>query len=246
MAEHTVASYDEELERLTRTLLRMGGLVETQIEKACASITQRDSAVAETVIFGDQEIDEMEAEAERLVTRLLALRAPVAIDLRLVISSLKMSSDLERMGDLAANIAKRAVVLSQVAPIKTLWMVPDMSIRVQSMVKNVLDAYVEKDVVKAREVWLADEKVDEIYNSLFRELLTYMFEDPRSITAGAHLLFVAKNLERIADHATNMAENVAYMLTGHRDMGDRPKGDTTAHYAGEDARSADNGKAANG
>lgn len=237
--QHTVASYDEELELLTRTLLRMGGLVETQVERACASIMQRDSAIAEKVILGDQEIDEMEIEAERLVTRLLALRAPVAVDLRLVISSLKMSSDLERMGDLAANIAKRAVVLSQVAPIKTLWMVPDMSGRVQAMVKNVLDAYVEKDRVKAREVWLADEKVDGIYNSLFRELLTYMFEDPRSITAGAHLLFVAKNLERIADHATNMAENVTYMLTGHRDMGERPKGDTTSRYAGEDARRAD-------
>jgi len=239
MAEHTVASYDEELERLTRTLMRMGGLVESQVDKACTAIKERDSAAAEAVVFGDQEIDEMEDEVEQLVTRLLALRAPVAVDLRNVIAALKMSSDLERMGDLAANIAKRAIALSQIPPIRTLWLVPSMSVQVQEMVREVLDSYVENNLNKAVAVWHKDEKVDEMYNSLFRELLTYMFEDTRSITACTHLLFVAKNLERIADHATNMAENVNYVMTGHRDIGERPKADTTSTFAGRETGSSD-------
>lgn len=230
--EHTVRSYDEELRRLANTISQMGGLVENQIAGAIECMVQRDSEAAERVIVADRTIDGIERDVEQSVTQMLALRQPMAGDLRRIVGALRVSSDLERMGDLAKNIAKRTIVLSQVREIPSLWLIPKMADVVQQMVKKVLDAYVNDDVALAEGVWAGDEEVDQIYNSLFRQLITHMFEDPRNITAATHLMFVAKNLERIADHATNMAEVITFQETGERMLGDRPKADDTSAYGG--------------
>ena len=233
-AEHTVQSYDEELKQLANLVLQMGGLVENQIASATRAMTARDSDVAQHTIDGDAQIDALEREVERLATKMLALRQPMAIDLRGIIGALRVAGDLERMGDLAANIAKRSIALAQTRELDSLWVIPSMAVRVQAMVKEVLDAYVEEDVVKAERVWQGDHEIDEIYNGLFRQLLTYMMEDPRNITPCTHLLFVAKNLERIADHATNISEVIRFRETGERNIGKRPKSDDTATFAGDD------------
>jgi len=232
-AEHTVHAYDDELRRMTNLVLQMGGLVESQIAAATTAVAQRDSDAAEKIIGNDAQIDDLEYEVEKLVTKLLALRQPMAIDLRGIIGALRIAGDLERMGDLAANIAKRSIALAQTREIESLWVIPRMAGLVQTMVKEVLDAYVEHDLEKAEHVWKTDHEVDEMYNSLFRQLLTYMMEDPRNITACTHLLFAAKNLERIADHATNMAEVIRYRQTGERSLGERPKADDTATFSGK-------------
>lgn len=232
-SEHTVHSYDDELRRMTNLVLQMGGLVESQIAAATVAVSHRDSEAAEKIVENDAQIDEIELEIDMLVTKLLALRQPMAIDLRGIIGALRIAGDLERMGDLAANIAKRSIALAQTREIDSFWMIPRMASLVQSMVKEVLDAYVENDLDKAHHVWETDHEVDEMYNGLFRQLLTYMMEDPRSITACTHLLFAAKNLERIADHATNMAEIISYRQTGEYSMRERRKGDDTATFAGK-------------
>ena len=203
-AEHTVQSYDEDLERLTSLVSRMGGLVESQIVRATRAMTTRDSDIARSVIDRDAEIDAMERELEGVAVTVLALRQPMAIDLRGIIGALRVAADLERMGDLAANIAKRSIALSQSREIGSLWLLPGMASRVRTMVTDVLDAYVQQDVAKAERVWRGDRDIDEMHNGLFRQLLTYMIEDPRNITPCMHLAFAAKNLERIADHATNV------------------------------------------
>jgi len=232
--QHTVHAYDQELRNLTNLVLQMGGLVETQIAAAIAAVSTRDSESAQKIVDRDQEIDDLEGEVERLVTRLLALRQPMAIDLRGIIAALRMAGDLERMGDLAANIAKRSIALAQSREIISLWVIPSMAERVQRMVKEVLDAFVEQDLDKAQAVWASDREVDQMYNGLFRQLLTYMMEDARNITPCTHLLFVAKNLERIADHATNMAEIICFRISGERSLGERPKADDTATFAGRE------------
>jgi len=232
-AEHTVHAYDEELRRLTNLVLQMGGLVEGQIAASTSAVLERDSASAQKIIDGDAQIDGLEHEVERLAVKLLALRQPMAIDLRGIIGAMRIAGDLERMGDLAANIAKRSIALAQSREIASLWVIPSMAALVQAMVKEVLDAYVEQDLAKAEHVWQSDREVDEMYNSLFRQLLTYMMEDPRNITSCTHLLFVAKNLERIGDHATNMAEIITYRQTGERLPGERPKADATSTFAGK-------------
>lgn len=234
-AEHTVQSYDEDLERLTSLVSRMGGLVESQIVRATRAMTTRDSDIARSVIDRDAEIDAMERELESVAVTVLALRQPMAIDLRGIIGALRVAADLERMGDLAANIAKRSIALSQSREIGSLWLLPGMASRVRTMVTDVLDAYVQQDVAKAERVWQSDRDIDEMHNGLFRQLLTYMIEDPRNITPCMHLAFAAKNLERIADHATNVAEAVCFRQTGERDMGERPKSDDTATFAGDGA-----------
>lgn len=234
-AEHTVQSYDEDLERLTSLVSRMGGLVENQIVRATRAMTTRDSDIARSVIDRDAEIDAMERELESVAVTVLALRQPMAIDLRGIIGALRVAADLERMGDLAANIAKRSIALSQSREIGSLWLLPGMASRVRTMVTDVLDAYVQQDVAKAERVWQSDRDIDEMHNGLFRQLLTYMMEDPRNITPCMHLAFAAKNLERIADHATNVAEAVCFRQTGERDMGERPKSDDTATFAGDGA-----------
>ena len=224
MPKHTVKRYDEELNQMTDTILRMGGMVEQQLAKAITALITRDPELAATVIADDQPVDQLEHEIDQLVMRLLALRQPMAVDLRLITASLKISSDLERIGDYAANVAKRASALSQVEPMRPVAVIPRMSQIVQGMIK---DAYLARDAEKALAVWRRDEEVDETYNSLFRELLTYMMEDPRHITPCTHLLFIAKNIERMGDHATNVAETIFFLVTGKPLNEARPKGDTT-------------------
>ena len=228
MPTHTVKSFDEELKRLMNLISQMGGLVETQVQDCIQSLAKRDSTIAERVIQGDLKIDGLEYDVNDLTVRMLALRQPLAEDLRRVVGALKISADLERIGDYAANISKRAVALNQLPPARPAAGIPRMGKMVQQILKEVLDAYVEQDAEKALLVWRRDEEVDEMYTSLFRELLTYMMEDPRNITPCTHLLFMAKNIERIGDHATNIAETLYYQVTGRPLTAERPKGDTSA------------------
>jgi phosphate transport system protein len=224
MVEHTLRAYDEELEGLTAELARMGGLAEVEVGDAIRAIGRRDVALAQTVIGRDARLDEIEAEIERRAIRLIALRQPVADDLRRTVSALKISMNLERCGDLAKNIAKRALVIAEADPITPLTRsIERMGELVASRLKQVLDAYAARDVDRARAVWQRDQEVDEHYDSIFRELLTYMMADPRTIASCAHLLFVAKNLERIGDHATNIAEIIHYEITGEALPDQRPK-----------------------
>ena len=225
MSEHIVKSYDEELNHLAAEVARMGGLAEAEVSDALETVTRRDTTLAQSVIERDQKLDALNAEIERKAIRLIALRQPVAQDLRRAVSAMKIASNLERCGDLAKNIAKRGVVLAEGEPITPLTRsIERMGRLVAGRLKDVLDAYTAGEVDRATAVWSSDDEVDEHYNSLFRELLTYMMGDPRTITACAHLLFIAKNLERIGDHATNIAEIVYYEITGQDLPVDRPKG----------------------
>jgi phosphate transport system protein len=222
-SEHIVKSYDEELKQLNTLINRMGGLVETQLDGAVQAVLRRDPESAERVVKGDAQVDEIEQEVGALVVRLLALRQPMAVDLRHIVSSLKIAADLERFGDHAKSIAKRAIAISQVPRIPAPGL-DRMARMVQAMIKDVLDAHLAGDTDKAIKVWRRDAEVDQLYNSLFRELLTYMMEDPRNITGCTHLLFIAKNVERMGDHATNIAETVHYQVKGTKLPDDRPKG----------------------
>ena len=219
--EHIVKSYDEELQRLNDTIVEMGGLTESQIAGAIEALVKRDPELAERIIEGDDKVDDLNYEVDIQATRLLALRQPMALDLRNVVAALKISSDLERIADYASNVARRSIALCETAPVKPVYGVPRMSRLAQEMIKDVLDAYVERDVSKAVAVWRADEEVDEMYISLFRELLTYMMEDPRNITPCTHVLFIAKNIERIGDHVTNIAETIYFLVHGERMREDR-------------------------
>ncbi len=181
------------------------------------------------VIEQDPRVDELEREAEQFVIRLIALRQPLADDLRHIFSALKVTDDLERVGDYAANIAKRSMALNQTTMSSTSSGIANMARLVQEALRKVIDAFAEDDAEQAMEVWRDDEAIDNIYNAIFRELITYMMEDPRNITACAHLLFVAKNYERIGDHATNIAETVYYAVTGKPVAEARPKGDSTPY-----------------
>ncbi len=226
MTEHIVKSYDEELDRISNTIVHLGGFIEEQLSSAINALVQRDGALAEQVIENDLKADAMEEDINNQVTRILALRQPMAVDLRLITTALKISSDLERVGDSAANVAKRAQALNQFEPVKPAFGVPRMAQTVQTMIKDVLDSFLDRDVERAMTVWRRDAEVDEMYNSLLRELLTHMLEDPRNITPCYHLLFVAKNIERIGDHATNMAETINFLVHGKNIAEARPKGET--------------------
>ncbi len=231
MTEHIVKSYDEELNRMTNAILQMGGLVEAQLAAAIQALVKRDSELARKTIDDDAKVDDLEQDIDQLATRLLALRQPMAVDLRAITAALKLSGDLERIGDYAANVAKRAITLNQIEPVKPLTAIPRMAEITQAMIKDVLDSYVERNVDKAIAVWRRDQEVDDMYNALFRELLTYMMEDPRHITPCTHLLFIAKNIERSADHITNVAETINFLVNGTRLIGERPKHDTTPFTA---------------
>lgn len=226
--EHTVRAYDDELARLKNILTRMGGLAENQLASAIQAVVKRDSELAAETMAADAKVDELEREVDNLAVRLIALRQPVASDLRTIVAALRISGDIERIGDYAANVAKRAVSLNQVPAVPPVHAIPRMGALVQGMIKDVLDAFVAGDVEEALAVWKLDEEVDALYTSLFRELLTYMMEDPRSITSCTHLLFIAKNIERIGDHATNIAELIHYLVLGTPIAEARPKGDTTS------------------
>jgi phosphate transport system protein len=215
MTEHTVKSYEEELNALSAECARMGGLAEAQVADAITAVVKRNQELASAVVGRDDKLDSAERDIERRAIRLFALRQPMADDLRRTISAMKIANNLERCGDLAKNIAKRTLVIVESDPMTPLTRSIDrMGRLVVQRLTTVLDAYARADLERAIAVWSQDEDVDEHYNSLFRELLTYMMGDPRTITACAHLLFVAKNLERIGDHATNIAEIIHYQITG--------------------------------
>ncbi|MEO1015917.1 MAG: phosphate signaling complex protein PhoU [Pseudomonadota bacterium] len=224
MSDHIVRAFTEELEALSADLLRMGGLAETMINDACLSVTAPNATLGASVMATDIEVDALEAAIEKRITRLLALRQPLARDLREVLAALKISHDLERIGDLSKNIAKRAGALDGGADGAVLKGVERMGRAVSAQLQAVLDAYASRNSDEALRVWEADEDVDQHYNSYFREVLTYMMEDPRTIGSGAHILFMAKNLERIGDHCTNIAEVVHYLVTGEQlSSAERPK-----------------------
>ena len=227
-SEHIIKSYDQELQRLDNIIAEMGGLAESQLASAIEAVAKRDGDLAAEVIESDTKVDELEREVESLVVRLLALRQPMARDLRQIVAALKIATDLERIGDYAANVAKRSIALDQAPPVRPVYALPRMGRLGGAMIKDVLDAYVERDADKAMAVWLRDEELDEMYTSLFRELLTYMIEDPRNITACTHLLFMAKNLERIGDHTTNIAETLYFLVHGTPMTQVRPKRDRTS------------------
>src|SRR3984885_4394664 len=208
--EHLVKSYDQELKRLRNMMTEMGGIVETQVALAAQAIMQRDAAAATRAVEEDPKVDALEREIDAFVIRLLALRQPVAGDLRQIVAALKITSDMERIGDYAANVAKRSIVLSQFSLPYSLAGLAHMAHMVQDQLSSIIDALGSSDTDRAVEVWRSDRVGDDIYNALFRELITYMMEDPRNITPCTHLLFIAKNLERIGDHATNIAETVYY------------------------------------
>jgi phosphate transport system protein len=222
--EHTVKAYSEELNSLTAEVVRLGGLAEAQVADSIVAFTRRDLTVAQTVIERDDRLDTLEADIEKKAIRLIALRQPVAQDLRRTVAAMKFSSQLERCGDLAKNISKRVMVLAESEPLTPLTRsIERMGNLVAARLKDVLDAYTSGNLDRAVAVWARDDEVDEHYNSLFRELLTYMMADPRTINSCAHLLFIAKNLERIGDHATNLAEIVYYEITGEDLISERPK-----------------------
>ena len=224
-SEHIIKSYDDELRRLTNAVTQMGGLAERQISAAIEAVIKRDSELAANVVETDSQVDQLEQEVTQLVVRLLALRQPMARDLRDILAALRIASDLERICDYAANVAKRSIVLNQAPPVRPVYALPRMARLAEELTKEVLDAYVERDADKAIAAWARDEELDEMYTGLFRELLTYMMEDPRNITASTHLLFMAKNIERIGDHATNIAETIYFLVHGRRLDQVRPKGD---------------------
>jgi len=226
MNGHIVKSYEEELNQLAAEVVRMGGLAEAQVNDAIGAFARRDVPMAQAIVGKDEKLDNAEVEIERAAIRLIALRQPMANDLRRAMSAMKIAMNLERCGDLAKNIAKRTLILAEAEPAGPVTRsIERMGKLVAGRLKEVLDAYTASEVDRAVAVWSRDTEVDEHYESLFRELLTYMMGDPRTITAGAHLLFVAKNLERIGDHATNIAEIVHYEITGHEIVSERPKMD---------------------
>ncbi len=229
MEEHIVRSYQEELALLDRRIAQMGGLAEDALGQAFDALEKRDPQLAEAVIASDKAIDRLEREVDEQVVTMIALRQPLADDLRQVIAALRITSDLERIGDLAKNTAKRALAISQEPYPKPLMSgLRNMVERALRQLKDVLDAYAERNSELALAVWRADEQIDAMYNSVFRELLTYMMEDPRNIGLCTHLLFGAKNIERIGDHTTNIAEIVHYLVHGRSIADDRPKDDQTS------------------
>lgn len=215
---HIVSKFDEELNQIEALLLEMGGLVESQIRNSMLAISERDEVLAASVLATDLRVNSLEKQIDELTVRLLALRHPVATDLRSALCAMKVAGNLERVGDYAKSMARRIDAIysegrSFEGPFSSLVRMSDI---VQSMLTDVLDAYVTRDLEKALIVWRRDDDVDSMYTSIFRELLTYMMENPTHITVGMHLMFVAKNLERTGDHVTNMAEQLHFLLTGDK------------------------------
>lgn len=229
--QHIVKSFSQELDSLRDLLSRMGGLVESQLALATKAIVEQDPDIASRAVQLDPQVDSLERQIEQTVIRMLALRQPMAVDLRQVVAGLKISTQLERVGDYAKNVAKRSIVLDQFSLPFALTGLATMARLAQENLRLVIDAIGEGDAQKAQQVWNSDEAIDDLYNSIFREFITYMMEDPRNITPCTHLLFIAKNIERIGDHATNIAETVYYAVTGENLGEDRPKGTEAATYA---------------
>jgi phosphate transport system protein len=229
MPEHTAKAFDADLQELARKVAEMGGLAEKEIANAVDALAKRDTELAQHVMAIDLTTDALQREIEEKAILTIARRQPMAVDLREIIAAMRVSNDLERVGDLAKNIAKRVVALNgDFPPQKLIRGVEHFADLVLAQLKQVLDSYAQRDTPKAIAVWKGDDKVDAMYTSLFRELLTYMIEDPRNITFCTHLLFCAKNIERMGDHATNIAETVYYMVEGRALADERPKRDTTS------------------
>jgi len=225
--DHIVKSYDAEIKRLTGEITAMGELSATQLDAAMDALGKRDSRAAQRVADNDDALDAQEREISHDVLRLLALRQPIARDLREILAALRIASDIERIGDYAANVAKRSIVLNLSAPVPLAGSLPALATLAAELVREAMRSYNERDAELAHAVWERDAELDALYTGLFRELLTYMMEDARSITACTHLLFIAKNIERIGDHATNIAENVWFVVRGEALTEARKKLDLT-------------------
>ena len=227
--QHIASAFDRDLEAIQAQIMKMGGLVEAAIMEAAISLETRDEERAEKVRQGDKAIDSLEQMINEEAARVIALRAPTAVDLRLILSVIKISANLERIGDYAKNMAKRTSVLSQLAPVNdSAGALRRMAKEVENMIKDALDSYIGRDAELAVDVITRDREVDQMYNALFREFLTFMMEDPRNITACMHLHFIAKNVERMGDHVTSIAEQVVYLVTGAIPDETRQKGDRTS------------------
>jgi len=225
---HTTKAFDTDLQDLSRMVAEMGGLAEKLVADSVDALAKRDTALAQRITAADATIDNLQREIEEKAVNTIARRQPMAVDLREIIGALRLANDLERIGDLAKNIAKRVIALNgEFPPPKLIRGVEHMTDLVLGQLKAVLDAYARRDLSKAMAVWRGDEEIDAVCTSVFRELLTYMLEDPRNITFCIHLMFCAKNVERMGDHATNIAETVHYVIDGRPIAEARPKGDTT-------------------
>ncbi len=232
---HISTAFDRDLEAIQALVMKMGGLVESAILDGAKSLETRDVELAERVRLADKQVDGLEEKITAEATRTIALRAPVAEDLRVVLTVLRLAASLERVGDYAKNMAKRVSVLAELRPITgTEAALRRMAREVQLMLKDTLDAYVRRDPALAEAVRYRDQDVDQMYNALFREFLTFMMEEPRNITACMHLHFIAKNIERMGDLVTNMAEQVIYLATGEMPDDNRPKDDRTSFMTGQD------------
>ena len=231
--QHIASAFDRDLEAVQAQIMKMGGMVEDAIRQSAKSLETRDEELAEKVRAGDKAIDALENLINESAARVIALRAPTAIDLRLVLSVIKISANLERIGDYAKNMAKRTSLLATMPPVNdSAGAIRRMAQAVEGMLKSALDAYIQRDAELAMDVIARDEDVDQMYNALFREFLTFMMEDPRNITACMHLHFIAKNTERMGDHVTSIAEQVVYLVTGDHPDDARPKADRTSVVAG--------------
>ena len=239
-SDHTAKAFDEDLQELNRLVAEMGGLAERQIVDSVDALIRRDVALGKRVVAADAEIDRLQHLIEERAVLTIARRQPMAVDLREIVGSMRVATDLERIGDLSKNIGKRVAALdSDFHPLKLIRGLEHMTDLVQSQVKSVLDAYAAHDLQAAMAVWKGDEEVDAICTSLFRELLTYMMEDPRNIGFCIHLMFCAKNIERIGDHATNIAETVYYIVTGEQMPVERPKEDESHRVTLDGTRAHD-------
>lgn len=227
--QHIVSGFDRDLEGIQAQIMKMGGLVEEAIMKSARALESRDEELAETVRAADKAVDALDESINEEAARLIALRSPTAGDLRLVLTVMRISTNLERIGDYAKNIAKRTGVLAQVPPVNdSTAALRRMAREVERMLKDALDAYIQRDVELAQDVIARDREVDQMYNALFREFLTFMMEDPRNITPCMHLHFIGKNIERMGDHVTSVAEQVIYLVSGERPDDFRAKADTTS------------------
>ncbi len=232
MKKHIASAFDRDLEGIQAQIMKMGGLVEAAIRDGAKSLETRDEELAEQVRRGDKAIDALEEQLNNEAARVIAIRAPTAVDLRVILSVMRMSANLERIGDLSKNMAKRTGVLVQLQPIQgSPTSLRRMAREVELMLKDALDAYIQRDPELARDVIERDRDVDQMYNTLFREFLTFMLEDPRNITACMHLHFIAKNIERMGDHVTSIAEQVVFLVTGSKPEEPRTKGDMTSSDA---------------
>ncbi|HLN23244.1 MAG TPA: phosphate signaling complex protein PhoU [Patescibacteria group bacterium] len=229
---HIVKSFDEQLNKLHDMVLQMGELAERQFDQAIRALIERNADSSGLAVAAEAEVRALNTAVNEQVIRVLCLRGPVADDLRVVVTALKIAAALDRIADYSAGVARRALLLNEQSALPTVRAVKRMGALVHRLLKEVMQSYAHRDSALAHQVWTRDLEVDELYSGLFRELLTYMMEDPANITASSNLLFIAKNVERIGDHATNIGEMVYFLVTGHPMDGERPKNDTSSYATG--------------